>query len=252
MRRKALLTLLMLALVAAFPALAQEMTADEVIAKNIEARGGAEAFKNMKDVEVEGTLSGMGGMEMDVLMKWKRPNMVRMEMNIQGQTIVQAYDGETAWMIVPMTGNTDPQEMPEDAAQQIREQADYEGALIDYKEKGHTAEYLGLEDVEGTPAHKIKLTKANGDVDIYYLDADAFVEIKSIWKREFQGQPVDVEITYGDYKEVGGLMMPHSLESEIPGQGTSVITLKEIQINPGLDAEIFAMPKAKPAAADAG
>ena len=254
MHRKSLLTLFVLALVATFPAAAQEMTVDEVIAKNIEARGGAEAFENMEDVRVTGKMVGMGGtaMELPMTIEWSRPGMVRQEINVQGQTIVQAYDGENAWMIMPMTGSTEPQEMPEEAAAQFREQADYEGALVNYKEKGHTAEYMGMEDVEGTPAHKIKLTRKGGEEDIYYLDGDAFIEIKSIFKRELQGQPMEVEITYGDYKEVGGIMMPHSLDLTMGGQQTGVVTIEKIEVNPGLDAKIFAMPKAEPAAADAG
>lgn len=244
MTRK-ILVFALLALMAGFSATADDMTAEQIVAKNLEARGGAAAIEAVDSVRIHAKGAGMGGAEVPIVIEWKRPNMVRQEINVQGQSIVQAYDGTKAWMIMPFTGSTDPQEMPEDAAKQIREQADVvEGVLYNYAEKGHTVEFMGEEEFEGTPAYKLKVTRKGGDIDYYYLDTDAFLEFKGIFKREINGQEVDVEVTFGDYKKVGGMMMPHSLESKVTGMpGSQAMTIEKVEINPELSNDIFMMPE---------
>jgi len=232
------------ALLAGFSAVAEELTADQIVAKNIEARGGAATITGMSSVRISAKGSGPGGGDVPIIIEWKRPNKVRQEVTVQGQTIVQAYDGEKAWMIMPFTGSTDPQEMPEDASKQIREQADLvEGVLFNYKEKGHTVEFEGEEDVEGTPAYKLKVTRKNGDVDYYFLDTDAFLEFKGVFKREINGQALEIEVAFGDYKEVGGMMMAHSLESKVAGTPAGqVLTIEKVEVNPEIADDHFAMP----------
>lgn len=235
-----------LALAAAPLAAADALTADQVIARHLEARGGADKIAAMNTARITGKMMLGPGMEAPFTMEWKRPNRLRLEFTLQGMTGIQAYDGETAWMLMPFMGQTAPEKMPEQQAREVIDQSDYEGELVDYKEKGHTVEYLGIEEIEGTPAHRLKLTKKSGDVEEYFLDTDANLEIKAKSKREFNGQEVEIDISYGDYKEVGGLVLAHSIEARAAGApGPQTITFEKIDLNVDIADDRFAMPPAE-------
>ncbi|HVS01328.1 MAG TPA: hypothetical protein VMT16_01040, partial [Thermoanaerobaculia bacterium] len=228
-----------------------EMTLDEVLAKHLEARGGKQSIQAVDSARITGSMS-MGGMEVPVVFEWKRPDLVRMEFVVQGQTGIQAYDGETAWMYMPFMGKTEPEGMPEEQARDMKEQADFDGPLVDYQQKGHALELLGKEEVEGTDAYKLKLTKAGGDETIIYIDADHFLEIKSESKRKQGDQEMEIETASGNYKQVGELVLPHSLQSQAKGAPAGapaqVITIEKYELGVDIAAERFAMPEKAPAA----
>ncbi|HEX5757828.1 MAG TPA: hypothetical protein VF121_01405 [Thermoanaerobaculia bacterium] len=231
-------------LLAAFAvgSLAQAQTADELIEKNIQAHGGREKMQSVQTMRMTGKMVGQGT-EMPVTLEFKRPNNVRMEFTMQGMTGIQAYDGTTGWAVMPFLGKKDPEKMSPEDLKEIEDQADIDGPLVDYKAKGHQVEYVGKADVEGTPAHQLKVTKKNGDVVNLFLDADAFLEIKAEGKSNRRGQEVEVETSFGDYKEVGGLMLAHSIAIKPKGMPHSQqIVIEKIEINPEIAADRFAMP----------
>jgi outer membrane lipoprotein-sorting protein len=224
-------------------------TADEIIAKNIEAKGGLDKLKAVQTMRITGKMMVGPGMEAPMVIEMARPHKVRMEFTFQGMTGIQAYDGKSGWSVMPFMGKKEPEPMSADDLKQAEEQADIDGPLVDYKEKGHQVEYLGKDEVEGTPVHKLKVTKKNGDIQTVYLDADSFLEIKAEGKTKVRGQEIEGETSFGDYKEVGGLIIAHSIQSKLKGgQGQGqTITFEKIEINPDIPATRFDMPEAKPA-----
>jgi outer membrane lipoprotein-sorting protein len=247
MLRKSVALLFLLSLALAPGSLAaEELTADQLIAKVLEARGGVDTWKAIKTARMTGKMM-MGPMEAPIVVEFKRPQNMRVEFTLQGMTGVQAYDGETAWMVMPFMGKTEPEKMPAEQVKMIKEQADFDGPLMDYAEKGHTVELLGVEDVEGTEAYKLKVTKKDGDVDVIYIDAEYYMPFKSESKRTIQGQEMEVSTVIGDYKEVGSVIMPHSLEVNTPGgMGGQVLTFDKIELDVDLPADRFAMPEPAP------
>jgi outer membrane lipoprotein-sorting protein len=245
-------TLAVLALVAA-PAAAE--TLDEVLEQHFEALGGKEKIAAVQSAKMVAR-QVFGPQEVPVTILWKRPDKVRLEFTLQGMTGIQAYDGTTAWMVMPFLGKNDPEEMTGDDLKDIIEQADMiDGPLFDWQAKGHSVELLGEDTLEGTPAWKLKLTRKNGDVSTVWFDRDAYVQIKSEGKRKRGDQEVELETSFGDYKEVGGIYFPHSIESKPKGapQGAS-ITVESIELGAEIDDALFAMPekKAEPAAGGQG
>jgi len=228
----------------------QAQTADEIINKNLEARGGKDKIKAVQTARMTGKLVMGQGMEAPITMELARPNKLRMEFTLQGMTGVQAFDGKSGWSVMPFMGKTEPEAMSADDIKQAEDQADMDGILVDYKEKGHQVEYVGKEDVEGTPAYKLKVTKKNGDVVNVYIDAESYMEIKNAGKVKVRGQEIEGQTTFGDFKKVDGIVYPFSIEQKAAeGPGGMVITISKIELNPTLDASRFAMPAAKPAAA---
>ncbi len=235
---------LAVAVVFAVPASAQ--TVDEIVAKNIEARGGMQKLKAAKSVRSTGKMTLGQGMEAPLVLERKRPNSLRMEITLQGMTGIQAYDGATGWMLMPFGGKKDPEPMGEDDLKVTAEQADFDGPLVDYKTKGNKVELVGKEQVEGSDAYKLKVTLKNGEVYHYYLDADSFLDIKVESKRTIRGTERESESLIGDYKEVNGMMIAHSVESGAKGSpNKQKLTLEKIEINPTIDDARFKMPEVK-------
>jgi hypothetical protein len=149
-------------------------------------------------------------------------------------------------MLNPMQGRKDPEPMPEAALTQVDLQADMDGPLVDFKAKGSTAELIGKEKVEGADAYKIKLTLKTGDTLFIYLDADQFLEVQMDAKMTIRGTDVDSTTTIGDYKDVGGLMFAHAMESSQQGAPQKQkMTIQKIELNVPIDDARFKTPVAK-------
>jgi outer membrane lipoprotein-sorting protein len=235
-----------LAAVLAMPAAAQ--TVDEIIAKNIEAHGGLAKLKALKSVRMTGRVAVGQGIEAPLTIEVVRPKSVRQEFTMQGMTLIQAYDGTTGWQVNPFTGSTDPQVMSPDELKEFEDQADIDGPLMDYKDKGSKVELTGKENVEGADCFKLMVTKKNGDVQYFYIDSESFLELKMEAKRKVRGTEMEVETSFGDYKDVGdGIILPHAFTMGAKGspQRQNII-VEKIEINPEIDAARFKMPAAAP------
>jgi hypothetical protein len=235
----------LLAVVALAAPLAAQ-TVDEIVAKNTEARGGLAKLKAVKSVKMTGRMTVGPGMEAPVVMEMKRPDKLRLDITVQGMTLSQAYDGKQGWQINPFGGGKNAEPMSPEDLKIAEEQADMDGPLVDWKAKGHKVELIGKEKVEGTDAYKLKVTLKNGNMRYMYLDADSYLDIKGEEKRTVRGTERETEQTIGDYKEVGGLMIPHSFESSAKGRPEKQkITIEKIEIDAPIEESRFAMPAKK-------
>jgi outer membrane lipoprotein-sorting protein len=234
-----------LAVTALVPVAASAQTADELIAKNLAAKGGLEKIKAVQTMRVSGTMPVGQGVEAPFVMEMKRPNQMRLDVNYQGMTATQAFDGTIGWQVMPSSGRRAPQVLPQEAVKQFASQADMDGPLVDYQAKGHTIEYVGREKVEGTDTYLLKVTLKSGEVNRIFLDAEQYLEIRSEGKsRGPTGGEMEIETLIGDYREVAGLMLPHLRESG-PKGGTQKIkmTIQKVEVNVPLDDARFKMPK---------
>jgi outer membrane lipoprotein-sorting protein len=239
-----------IAVVAALVPAVWAQTVDEIIAKNIQARGGSDKLKSVQSLKSTATMAMGPGMEAPGVLVQKRGNLARLEFTIQGLTAVQAYDGKNAWQVMPFMGKKDPELMSADEAKEVEEMADVDGPLVDYKSKGHQVELLGKDKVEGTDAYKLKVSLKNGDVQTVYIDADSFLEIKEETKRDVRGSEQVVESSIGDYKEVNGIFFPFAIESGLKGSPQKQkVTITKIELNVPVEDSIFKMPAAAPAPA---
>jgi hypothetical protein len=227
-------------------------TVDEIIAKNVQAVGGMEKLKAVRSVRASGKLHA-GPFEAQFVQQNKRANKVREEVLIQGMAQVQAYDGHAGWQINPFSGRRDAELMSQDDTKGLQVDADIDGPLVDYKEKGHTAELVGHDSVEGTDCYKIKLTLKNGDVRYYYLDTDSFLPLKLETQTTIRGTIQENETYYGDYEQVNGVYYSFAFESGQKGDPNRVkFTLDKIEQNIPLDDALFSVPVTKPAPKPAG
>jgi hypothetical protein len=218
-------------------------TADELIAKNIQARGGLEKMKAIKTIRMTGKFEGGGGFTAAVGQENERPNLIRQTFTLQGMTQVQAYDGATGWQIQPFGGKKDPELMGEDDLRDLVLDADIDGPLVNYREKGSTVEYLGHDVVDGDDALRLKVTLKNGDIIYDYLDPDTFIEIRKEIQQFIRGSVRDHVVGLGSYKPVAGVMFPFSISSgpkNHPDAQTS--TIQKMEVNVTIDPADFALP----------
>jgi len=228
------------------PAVAQEadLTADQIVAKHVQALGGVDKIKAIQTETITGKAVLMGGqMEAPITMKVKRPSSMRMDMAVQGKSFVQAFDGTTAWTINPFMGGDDPQKSNDEETAQAKDDADMiDGSLVDYKAKGNTVELVGKEDVEGTSTYKLKVTKKSGTIEYEYLDAQTFLPILSKSKRKAMGQEADIETSLSNFKPVNGVMMPFGISQKMNGTAMMELTIEKVDVNNPIDDSIFQMP----------
>jgi hypothetical protein len=229
-------------------------TADELAAKNVAAKGGLDKLSAIQSLRLSGKLLINGGtLELGYVTLIKRPGSIRYEALLQGLTQVQAYDGLQAWQINPFQGRKDPEKLSVDDAKGLGEDAlDFTGPLVDYKAKGYKLDYLGTEDVDGTEAHKLRVTRPNGDLTYVYLDPDFFLEIRTVNRRIEHGVPNETVTDYGDYEKVDGVYLPFAQESGPKGSSDrQKVQFEKAEANFSVADTPFQFPAAHPSATPA-
>jgi len=232
------------ALLLGLAAQAHAVTAEELAAKNIEAKGGAAALDAVQTVRRSGKLViGGGQFVLGMVDTRKRPDSIREEASLQGLTQVEAYDGKDGWKIDPFGGRKDPERMPADDLKGLIESAEIGGPLAGYRGRGDELEYLGTEDIDGTAAHKLKLTSKAGDVRYVYLDPDYFLEIRIESQRNVRGVKRTVVTDFGEYEKVEGVYWPFAIASGRKGDSDPAkVQYEKIEVNVPVDASYFAFP----------
>src|SRR5437588_316598 len=125
--------------------------------------------------------------------------------------------------------------------------ADLDTPLVDYRAKGHSVEYLGLEDVEGSPAHKLRVTLKSGDEVTYFIDPDSMMVIRAVEKQLVRGTEKEVETDFGEYERVNGVWEPMSEESGAKGSSANEkerSLFEKAEANVPLNDAVFAFPVA--------
>jgi len=222
---------------------ASAITMEEIISRNIEARGGVAKIKALSSVKTTGTMSTQGG-EIAFTQCLKDNKKFRMDMTIQGMNIIQAFDGTVAWGSNPMGGNKPEKSSPE-SAKKMAERADWEGEFIDTEKKGYKLELMGAEDLEGSTVYKVKITNKDGDSRFTYIDATTWLVIKEDTQLDMGGQNIDVSMYYTNYQEIHGVQVPMQIDVKYQGQDAMSMTFEKIEIVADLPDSMFAFPESK-------
>lgn len=234
------ITLLLLGIVLTISISAQDL--NEILQAHYEVMG-YDQMTEINTLVFTGKSNSMG-MENPYTMTMKRPDQYKLVVPIQGQKMIQVYNKGEAWYVAPWTGSLDPQDMTGDQLKQMKKQADFEGPLYNYADKGNKVELVGTEDMEGSEVYKIKLIDEFEDETTYFLDAENLVVLKEESKTNMRGEDVKSETYYSDFKPVGDteMIMPYAFEVRINGQVMSRIEVETVELNPEVDVTIFDRP----------
>lgn len=242
--RPALAPVLVLSAIVGPPAAARAQTADQVLARYVQARGGAERIHGVETLRLTGRMT-LPGVEAPLVLELKRPNRMRTEFVYQGKTGVRAYDGRNAWMILPVLGMDQPQPMPPEDARDAREQADVDlSPLVDPSAKGFTVELLGRESALGKESFKVQVRSLDGQLRTMYLDARSYLVTRIEETRQIEGKGEAFETLVGDYRTVAGLVFPHVIElGPKRGDDRQKLIFDKIEVNVPIDDARFARPE---------
>ncbi|HRI59990.1 MAG TPA: hypothetical protein PK228_09715, partial [Saprospiraceae bacterium] len=225
---------------------ASAQTAEDIIAKHLSAIGG-DHWKNVKSIKMQANITADAAAGMAILwtMTAVRDKAARMDVSVMGMTQTSVVNGDKGWSNNPFMGKTDPEPMTADQVKSMTSMTDIDGAIVGYKEKGYTVEYVGTEDVDGTEALKIKINKGDNKVEYSLYDPTTYYEIKNIQVEVVDGKEVETATVYSNYKTQDNIVFPFTMQQANPMMGNSTITVTEITVNPVVDDKIFDMPEKK-------
>jgi hypothetical protein len=234
-----------------FIAAAHAQTAEDLVAKNLAARGGADKLAAIHTYVTKGEMRLPGDFKLAYTETKSRLDgptcAVRIDAAIQGLVLVQGYDGKSGWRINPFEGRKDAELMGADDARALGDEALIDGALLSATAKGAKVEYLGREDIDGTQAYKLRVSETDGTVFTYYLDPDVYLEIRVVEDRTIRGAEQETQTDLGDYEKVAGVYFPFSIASGPKNSADSdkqVITIASGEVNVAVPPSLFAMPAA--------
>jgi outer membrane lipoprotein-sorting protein len=182
-----------------------------------------------------------GGIEIPIIGYNKRPDKVRLQGTFQGMTFVQAYNGKNGWSLNPFAGDTVAKPLTPEQLDSFKDQADMDGLMYNYKEKGYQAELLPADTVEGHRTFPVQITKPNGNVYINYIDADKFVILKTKARVKVEGVEREVENFFSNYKSKEGMLFPYSIDTKMNGQTVMQMVINNVKLNEELSDTLFTL-----------
>jgi hypothetical protein len=249
---------------------APRLTVAEIVEKNVTARGGLAAWHNLRTLEMKGKMDAGGNnrptipvpgqrraaadaapsrpveqVQLPFVMDLERGRKMRLEIQFNGQTAIQVYNGTQGWKLRPFLNRHQVENFTPEELKTASTQADLDGLLIDYAAKGSKVDLEGVDKVEGRDAYNLKVTDRNGFARHVWVDAANFLEVKvEGTPRRLDGKYHPVATYLQDYRKVNGLVMPYLMVTAVEGvKDREKIAIEEIVANPKLDDAKFAMPR---------
>jgi len=236
--------LLSIAVLFLLPLTAAAQTAEEIVKKALEARGGVEKIKAVRSERVSGHVSFSQSMEGTFVVELKRPLKMHVEITIEGQKIIRVYDGKSSgWMVNPFLETKEVQPLSPDDLKNISDESDFDGPLVDYKSKGNQIEFVGKESLDDKPVYRLRLTNKNGDVRFYFFDASSYLLLKWEGIRKSGEQELPWESFFSDFHEVQELKFPFRIDQGSPGtELKQTLIAEKIELNPQIEDSRFTKP----------
>jgi len=230
---------LVFAALAVVAATAQELSLDQILEKHFKASG-LDLMQEVRTITLTGTITQNDVMPVKITRM--RPDRYLMEFDVADMTAMQGYDGKTAWMTAPWTGNAKAQPMSGDRLTDMKNRADFDGLLFQWKEKGHTALLEGADTLYGFPVYRIKLTRADGGVEYYFIDEKSFLQVGRRFTRLIRGQETIMEGVASDFRNINGIPFAFQQVNYMAGNPYNTIQFDKVEINLPVDTTIFRMP----------
>src|SRR5260370_14181630 len=227
------------------PLAATAQTAEEIVKKALDARGGVDKLKAVQSERLTGRISFSQGVEGTFVVELKRPLKMHVEIIIEGQKVIRVYDGKSSgWTINPFEGTKDVQPMSSEDLKNISDEADFDGPLMDYKAKGNQIELAGKENLDDKPVYRLNLTHKNGEGRFYFFDASSYLLLKWEGSRNSGDQDLPWESFFSDFHEVQGLKYPFRIDQGSPGtEIKQTLTTDKMEINPQINDSHFTKPQ---------
>lgn len=221
---------------------AKPLTLEDVLERYYKAIGGIFVWQTVNTMVIEGVILSQGT-EIPTTAEYMRPDKCRVEYVVKGIEVVQAFDGETAWQQNPLSANPAPERLSKGRTDYLSDRCDIEGPLVGYQKKNLRVKLLGKGAIGESEVYKVGITYPSGNTQTYYLDGKTFLPVRADGTYTIEGQTTSMTTTFGDYRSVGKLVLPYSIEIDRKGQGpTEELRINKISIDKPVDPTIFTMP----------
>ena len=228
------------------PSRTTAQTVDDIVTRHIAARGGKEKLAAIETVKMTRTVASGIGTTLKVIVYKKRPALFRLEQGpaqSNAPLVPRGISADAAWDTVQ--GKVVAREAKL-AAESRDVEGDFDGVLVDWKEKGHSVVLAGKEAFPGGEAIKLSVTLKSGLTRTIYLDAKTYLDRRHTGVLNLPGgRQFDVTIDFDNWKDVEGVKFPFDITEERTGK-EPVVTLvtytEKIELNVPMDDALFAPP----------
>ena len=225
----------------------QAQSVEHIIQQNITARGGLGRIENVHSIRMSGH-ANMNGVDAPFVIMMERPRKLRIELRLPRATIVQAYNGQIGWARIPKGNGSEIRQMTPTEAQSLKDQADFDGPLVRYKQKHNTVSLQGNTRVDSVAAYKLLVVNPEGEKTTMLVDTRTYHIIREVTHKKVSGaNPVSsymskIETNYTDFKNVQGLVLPYTIETVVDGNKISKLKIDTISLNTVFPDSLFDEP----------
>jgi hypothetical protein len=217
-----------------------ELTAEVIVQRHLAALGGEKLLRGGKTLAY--TVSGEKlGKKFTKTVRSARPNKVRVDITSDDGNMSKGYDGTIAWA---KKGTAAAEKLDAEGTQMMAQHAAFEEPLVDYVKKGTAIRLAGTSEVERVPAYDLEVTYKTGEVEHHFIDAKTFLLAKRTFTaKDKDGKAYASSVRFGDYKNVQGRMVNHSIAWDGDDGKTYKSIVSNVKFDSAIDAKLFAMPK---------
>lgn len=216
----------------------------EIAQKHADRYGGRAKLEKLKSYRAEGR-TYLGDKETTFTLWAARPSKLRIETFSLKRRLVQATDGTMAWQSNSEVNDGAATELTGGEARELAHDADFDGVLVDHKEKGWSVDFAGQEDVDGRAAFKLLVMGKREEIFFVWVDAANHEVVKRTAYRVANGQRFAVDTYFKDFRKVAGdVLLPHKIEARVGPRALHTTVFEKIEANPRKIADsLFALPE---------
>jgi hypothetical protein len=208
---------------------------DEIV-KKYTAANKLDKVASLKTIKITGNMAMMG-MQMPMTMWMKNPNKIKTVTSINGQEMIQVFDGVKGYMVNPMTGSSAPVEMTSEEIKQTIRSNMFQNYLSTYMKNGQLATD-GEEKVKDKTAFKLKATMEGGSVIYLFIDKASYLMVKVSTTVNSGGMAITMDSFPSDYTETNGFIVP--MKTTVSAQGMEfVMNFTKVEVDTPMDDSIF-------------
>jgi outer membrane lipoprotein-sorting protein len=191
---------------------------------------------NFKTIHISAKMSMMG-MDMPMEMWMKNPNKIKSVTSMNGQDMVQVFDGEKGYNISPITGSTEPVEMTADQIKSITRSNMFNNYMAQYLKDGKLS-LEGEDNVNGKPAFKIKASLDGGNSATMFIDKSTYLVLKTLTDVNQGGMAMSMESFPSDYTETNGILLP--MKTTLSAGGMEIVTTyTKVEVDVPIEDSVF-------------
>lgn len=232
----------MILIVSTYPLLSQPV--DEIIRKNLTARGGFERINSLKTLKLTGIILAEG-ITLNMSYYRKMPSKLRLQVDLNGQSGITVFNGSEGWIIDPARNIMLATRLSADECDMLKPMiynilVFYDDLLVNYNKKGIKADLMESVRVDEREAYKIKVLLPDSTIINYYIDKKTNLDFRhDVIFTKMDGAFV---LNLKKFTNVNHFAIPLEIDSRLGNSKLTRVIIENILMNVDIDDELFEMP----------